>query len=237
MLPVVLCLHGWGGSKDSWNDLRAELTGDDVTVLTPDLPGFGAEPEPPDAWNVDDYAQWVETWVQQHDILRPVILVGHSHGGRTAAAIAARGHIAVRHLVLCAPAMNLRQPTLKRSVGKALARTGRLALSLPGLKRMQPAAKKLLYKAVGAHDYERASPVMKKTLVAVTQQDMRPFLSAIRTPTDILWGESDTMTPIGDATLVQQSIAGSHLQTFPGIKHAVHREKARDVAAAIRKVL
>ena len=43
MKPVLLCLHGWGGSGGSFAELRAALHGTELEILTPDLPGFGAE--------------------------------------------------------------------------------------------------------------------------------------------------------------------------------------------------
>ena len=63
--PVLVCLHGWGGSKESFTELRAVLKGEPIEILTPDLPGFGKEPEPKKPWTTDDYANWVEEWIKE----------------------------------------------------------------------------------------------------------------------------------------------------------------------------
>ena len=93
MSQVLLCLHGWGGSKESFADLRNALKDTDLEILTPDLPGFGSEPEPDRPWSVDDYADWVQHRINEQQETRnqqAIMLLGHSHGGRIALKLAAR---------------------------------------------------------------------------------------------------------------------------------------------------
>ncbi len=250
MQPVLLCLHGWGGSKESFDELRAVLDGEDVKILTPDLPGFGSEPEPPRPWNMDDYADWVEDWVQKTlrplptealakagtpYALSPLLLLGHSHGGRIAIKLANR-KLPIAHLYLCAAA-GTRHRSLKRVIGKALARIGGSIFALPGLKRLKSSARTLLYKLLREHDYERASPVMRQTLAKVTAEDLTPLLSTITIPTDLFWGEDDTYTPIQDGQTMHEAIRGSVLHTFESTRHRVHRDRALEIASVIRNHL
>ena len=252
MKPVLLCLHGWGGSKESFTELRAALKGADLEILTPDLPGFGDEPEPDHPWTTDDYADWVVRWLHRRlrvtsDELRGqrIFLLGHSHGGRIAIKLAARLHPAtcnpqretfpIDHLFLCAPA-GIRHPRhFKRILGLLLAKTGRFFLSIPGLNLLQPLGKKLLYTLVRVHDYEKASPVMRETLINVSREDLTPLLHLITMPTDIFWGEDDRMTPVSDATVLANGIPGAkgkkHL--FPGVRHNLHRVRAMEIANVI----
>jgi pimeloyl-ACP methyl ester carboxylesterase len=90
MSTALICLHGWGGSKESFTELRAALKNDSVTIFTPDLPGFGEEPEPKVPWTVDHYTGWVNAWIE-HTLREEqkagrtydsIALLGHSHGGR-----------------------------------------------------------------------------------------------------------------------------------------------------------
>lgn len=235
MKPVLLCLHGWGGSKDSFAELRAALEGSGITILTPDLPGFGAEPEPKLAWTNDDYADWVEQWfksrVTSHE--SPIFLLGHSHGGRLAIILATRSFPA-QHLFLCAPAGIRRGQYLKRTVAWIMAKTGKLLLSVPIVaSRFQPLAKRLFYRLLHVHDYEVASPVMRQTMVLVTSQNMRPLLNQVKIPTDIFWGEDDQITPLGDGKIAHSEIKGSRLHTYPDVRHRIHRDKAKEIAAVI----
>ena len=106
---------------------------------------------------------------------------------------------------------------------------------IPGLKSLAPLGKKFLYRLVRVHDYEQASSVMRQTLINVTKEDLRPLLSKITVPTDIFWGEDDGMTPVGDAYVMHKEIAGSTLHIFKGVRHRVHRDKAREIAIILRK--
>ncbi|MBI5794630.1 alpha/beta hydrolase [Candidatus Uhrbacteria bacterium] len=262
MKPILLCLHGWGGSGESFTELRAALEGSNLTILTPDLPGFGAEPEPPRAWTNDDYADWVEKWFQS-EVRSPkseVLLLGHSHGGRVAIILAARQKRATRnedvkshvgdhvpftgptsnftHLFLCAPAGIRRGQYLKRTTGWIMAKTGRLLLSVPIVAaRFQPLAKRLFYRLLHVHDYEVASPAMRQTMVLVTSQNMRPLLSHIKIPTDIFWGEDDQITPLRDGRIAQGEIKGSTLHVYPHVRHRVHRDRAKEIAGVISACL
>lgn len=241
--PILLCLHGWGGTKESFAELRGALAGDPVEILAPDLPGFGTEPEPPSPWATGDYAAWVTGMLRERglddDVLRErgLLVLGHSHGGRIALVLAARRRLPVRHLFLCAAAGIRRPRHLKRVLGLTLAKSGSLLLRLPGMERLRPLARRLLYRLVRVHDYERASPLMRQTLIRVTAEDLRPLLPLVEAPTDIFWGESDRMTPIADGRLMHERIRGSMLHVFPGVRHRVHRERAAEIAAVIRRVL
>lgn len=251
MRPVLLCLHGWGGTKESFTELRGALNGVDVEILTADLPGFGEEPEPSRPWNTDDYADWVEKFLEQKTknekaSKRQLYILGHSHGGRIAMKLASRQtknekretrNYAIAHLYLCAAAGIRRPRHFKRIVGLTLAKAGKFFLSIPGLKHLQPLGKKFLYQLVRVHDYEKASPLMRETLRRVTAEDLRPLLPEISVPTDIFWGEEDRMTPLKDAHVIHNGIRGSVLHTYPGIRHRVHREKAAEIAAVIQQYL
>ena len=256
MQKVLVCLHGWGGSKESFTELRAALKDDDsITILTPDLPGFGEEVEPKKPWTVDHYAGWVSGYIETEmksekykmkNNESPVLyLLGHSHGGRIAiklASLQSKSNFSLfsfhfSHLFLCAAA-GIRHPRhFKRIIGLTLAKTGSLLLSIPLLSTLQPLGKKLLYKLVRVHDYEKASPVMRQTLINVSAENLRPLLKTIDIPTDIFWGKDDGMTPYADALIMQKEIPQSVLHSYEGVRHSVHKDKAHEIAAVIRATL
>ncbi len=248
MPTTLLCLHGWGGSKESFTELREGLQGTDITILTPDLPGFGDEPEPKEPWTTDDYVEWVVKWFQANKPPLPnplpsgegkmrLFILGHSHGGRIALKIASQELLPIDNLFLCAAAGVKHPRHIKRIFGLTLAKAGKFLLRIPGLKMLQPIGKKLLYKLVRVHDYEKASPIMRQTLINVSKEDLKPLLPSIRIPTDIFWGEDDRMTPIGDAHVMHTLIMGSRLHVYPGVRHAVHRDRAWEIAQLVHSAL
>ncbi len=235
---ILLCLHGWGGTKESFAELREALKDAPVEILAPDLPGFGQEPEPPRPWTVDDYATWIEQWLKKNTRYQipdtRYHLLGHSHGGRIAIKLAIRGNIPIGHLYLCAAAGIRRPRHWKRILGLILAKTGKFLFRVPVLRRFQPLGRALLYRLIRVHDYERASPLMQQTLIEVTKEDLRPLLPKITVPTDIFWGQEDRMTPVRDAHVMHGAIRGSTLHIYPGVRHRVHRDRAGEIAAAIQ---
>lgn len=241
---MLVCLHGWGGSKESFEDLRRALAGSSITILTPDLPGFGEEPDPQMPWTPDDYADWVVDWVgrnapQAND--RTLWLLGHSYGGRIAIKLAARAcdpkntrpAFPIDRLFLCA-ASGIRHPRhIKRIIGLTLAKAGKFFLSIPGLNVLAPVGKKLLYKLVRVHDYEKASPVMRQTLINSSAEDLRSVLPCITVPTAIFWGTDDGMNPLSDGKHMAAQIPHAELHTYEGVRHRVHRDKAKEIAETI----
>jgi len=244
MKTTLLCLHGWGGSKESFTELRSALEGSDIEVLTPDLPGFGEEKDPNKAFTVSDYADWTIKWKTENGKWKKKeekwFLLGHSHGGRIAIKMITeklKEEEQPDHLFLCASA-GIRHPRhIKRIIGLILSKSGKALCALPFLRKLEPLGKKLLYKLVRVHDYERASDIMRQTLINVSQEDLRPLLKDIHVPTDLFWGMEDGMTPFSDALIMEKEIPNAILHRYPKVRHAVHRDKAEEIAEIIQSYL
>jgi pimeloyl-ACP methyl ester carboxylesterase len=101
--PVVLCVHGLGGSALNWGLLAPRLTGTH-RVLAVDLFGHGGSGVPtgsrPDAVTAD--RRLIDRFVREV-VGEPVVLLGHSMGGVLTALQAAAAPETVRRLVLLAP--------------------------------------------------------------------------------------------------------------------------------------
>lgn len=240
-MATLVCLHGWGGSKESFTELRAALKDVDITLITPDLPGFGKEPEPATPLDNAGYADWVIEHCLQN-IEEDWYLLGHSHGGRISIKLLTEqlqkhGTPLPKQVFLCAAAGIKRPRHFRRIIGLTLAKTGKAILSLPGFKQLQPLGKKLLYKLVRVHDYEKASEVMRKTLINVSSEDLRPMLQKITVPTDLFWGTEDGMTPYSDALVMEREIPSVVLHSYSGVRHRVHRDRATEIASVIRQRL
>ena len=235
---TLLCLHGWGRnvSHEAFSELREALKNSPVRVITPDLPGFGKSPDPPRPWSVSDYADCVEELVKTLD-LRDVLLLGHSFGGRIAIKIASRRPPWVSHLYLCGAAGVGRDLLIRRRFWLAVAKCGNAFFLLPGLSLLKNFFRKLLYKLLRVRDYAEASEKMRQTMAVVISEDLTPLLEKITVPTDLFWGEKDTLTPLRDGQLMNKKIVQSKLHVFPGVRHRVHIERAQEIAGVIRSAL
>lgn len=78
---LVVLLHGWGSNIKLFANL-IELMSKKYTVVAMDMPGFGGSQEPPSAWCVDDYVQFVVDFLKDYSQFKSVTFLGHSFGGR-----------------------------------------------------------------------------------------------------------------------------------------------------------
>ena len=233
---ALLCLHGWGGSHESFTELREAMCSDHVRIIAPDLPGFGESDDPSESWSVDDYANFVEELVKELN-LSNVLLLGHSFGGRISIKLASRKCEWIDHLYLCASAGIKNREYVKKKIGAFLACIGNAIFSLPLLKSAKAYARKVLYKLLRVHDYERTSGVMRITMMRVIEESLESLLEAVSVATDIFWGTKDRITSLRDGKIMNKKIVQSNLHIFSGVKHKVHRDRAAEISDVIRREL
>jgi abhydrolase domain-containing protein 6 len=86
--PVMVLLHGYGGSRHDWLKVAPKLTRN-FHVIIPDLPGWGDSTRLPDAdYDIDAQAARLAAFVKTLN-LPHFVLVGHSMGGAIAGVYAA----------------------------------------------------------------------------------------------------------------------------------------------------
>ena len=77
--PLVL-LHGWGCSIETMASIMRDLSADH-RVLAVDFPGHGRSPEPPEAWEVTEFAELKDAlWKKEG--FRGGDVIAQSFGGR-----------------------------------------------------------------------------------------------------------------------------------------------------------
>lgn len=107
--PLVLLVHGLGGSSINWAAVGGDLT-THGHVMALDLPGFGRTPPAGRSAAIDDQASLVADFVE-HVADRPAMVIGNSMGGLIAMLLAARRPDLVDRLVLVDPAAPSWSPT------------------------------------------------------------------------------------------------------------------------------
>ncbi|HEY8676939.1 MAG TPA: alpha/beta fold hydrolase [Candidatus Dormibacteraeota bacterium] len=220
--PALLLLHGWGASKELMAPIAERLPG--YRIVAPDLPGFGATPPPPQAWGVDDYAEWVIALLDRLGIERAHI-VGHSNGGRVAIAVGSAHPHRVDRLVLTDSAGIRPRHGLghRWRVGtfKAL-RAASLRPWLPApLRRLAQRRAELR----GSEDYRAATGTVRASMVRLVNADLRPQLSRLAASTLLIWGARDQETPLSDARLMELLIPDAGLVVFDGCGHFAYAQE------------
>jgi pimeloyl-ACP methyl ester carboxylesterase len=222
-----LMLHGWGARASTFSPVVPLLT-PAFAVVAPDMPGFGATPDPPRAWAVQDYADWTLALLDRLQ-LSSVDVVAHSFGGRVAIKIAADHPHMIRRLVLTGSA-GIPSRTVKARLGRWAGRAARAA---------GPAAQRVLRplaESLASADYRAARGTVRETFRRVVAEDLRPDMGKVTCPTLLVWGDEDDQTPISDAREAQGLISGSRLEVLPG-GHYVFVDRPLDFGRLVMEFL
>ena len=115
--PRAVLLHGWRRSREDFAGVAEALDRAGFSTVSIDLPGFGATPPPSAASGARGYAERLAPLVTDLSAAgTPVVLVGHSFGGRVAVCLAAQQPQAVAGVVLSGvPLVRAAMPTSRQS--------------------------------------------------------------------------------------------------------------------------
>ena len=231
--PVVVLLHGFGASLQTW-DLWARGLSQTHRVIRLDFPGSGLSPPDPERNYTDARSlQLLRSLLDELGVSRAT-MVGHSMGGRIAWTFAAKYPERTERLVLIAPdgfasegfeygkppqvpaIMALMRYVLPQFV---------LRMNLQGAY----AQAEHLSDALTAryHDLLRAPGARQAMLDRLKQtvlQEPEPMLRQIKAPTLLIWGQEDAMIPASNARDYLKAIVGSRLFLSPGVGHLPHEE-------------
>jgi pimeloyl-ACP methyl ester carboxylesterase len=222
--PAVLALHGWGRRG---NDFAGVLEG--FSGIAPDLPGFGASPEPDEVIGADAYADIVAGILDSFD--RPPVLVGHSFGGRVAVCLAAK------HPDLVGPLILTGVPLIRLRAGRGPSAGYRLLRWLNGLGLISDERMETERRNRGSADYRAAAGVMRDILVKVVNESYEGQLSRLAEPVTLIWGEDDADVPVSVAEAAQALIDESSLEVLRGVGHFVPLEAPEALRYAIDEAL
>lgn len=244
--PVLLMLHGFGTSLESW-DGWAEPLSADHRVIRPDLPGFGLTGADPSGEYTD--ARMVAVLVALLDTLGVprATVIGNSMGGRFAWEFAAAHPDRVAKLVLVSPD-GFESPGVKYDKRQDVPLAMRLLpYTLPNfmLRANLEAAfgdkSKMPEAALDRTRDMMRAPGVRRAIIARMEQtilrDPRPMLKQITAPTLLIWGDQDALIPISNAPDYLAAIPNARLITLPGIGHLPQEEAPADSLAPLRTFL
>ncbi len=222
----LLLVHGAGGNLYHWPPALRRLPEHDVFAL--DLPGHGRS-QPPGRDSIDAYAGLVVEWAKALG-LPPFVIAGHSMGGAVALMCALDHDQQVAGLALIGAAARLRvNPDILNG----------LRDDLPGLSPRLvewvygPRATPEQRRQYGRHLLDVDAETLVGDWLACDRFDVRDRLSEVKTPTLVLAGTLDVMTPPRAASFLAEHIAGADLTWLEGIGHMAPVEAPAVVAGAI----
>ena len=107
-------------------------------------------------------------------------------------------------------------------------------------KKLLSGSPKLLNKLqtmTGSQDYRNASPLMRRILVNVVNEDLKDLLPNIQQSTLLIWGEKDTETPLWMGQEMEKLIPDAGLVILEGGSHFAFLEQLPGFSLIVKEFL
>ena len=235
--PPIVFLHGFGADLNGWRPVHRLLPAT-RPALSIDLPGHGLTPLGEDA-SFEALVEAARAAIAEEGI-SAVHLVGHSLGGAVAAALAHEPGVNALSLMLLAPAGLGEETNTAFFDGFLQADTEAGLTAWLHMLVVDPVALgSALARTTLRQRRERPLVAEQRRLaeaiLAGGRQafDVRGLLAAPLTPTKIVFGIEDCITPAHHAEGLSGLIA---LHRFPRVGHMPHLEARREVARLIEEL-
>lgn len=230
---TVVLVHGV--SEQASNDWKSvvDIVNDSFHVIAFDLPGFGRSEKKDIVYSIEKYARFLNWFIETH-AKKPVSLVGHSLGGAISLFYAGTYPDGIQRLIIAdVPGILHRSAYFSSFV--RLRPTGQNDNSPAPLYGLEQAFKSLinsLDETFAPDDFKKwlnAGIVRNRTKekdarivvgLSLMDTDFSEKINNISVPTNIMWGENDTIAPVRTARLLFGSIPNSTLYMIPNGSHS-----------------
>lgn len=229
-VPVVIFLHGWRGKKEVWDKNIAYLS-KDFDCIAIDLPAFGQSETPQTPWGVEQYANFLNIFIENLG-LEKVVLVGKSFGGRVAIYFAYKYPDKLSKLVLVSAAGVEGKSFLTR-VKILAAKNFKFVLKCFGVNPQsfyKNNVGRIFCKIFKINREESFYKLEVKKLV--TSLNLSFYCRRIRVSTLIVWGKEDKVLPLKVGKKLHNLIKSSRLVVING-GHNAHIEYSDEFNAAL----
>lgn len=242
--PFVILVSGLGGDLRVWYFLT-ELLKDQYRLLVLDNRDSGLSERANVAYSIKDMAEDLVNLMEDLEIEK-AHLIGYSMGGAIAQEVAINHPELIDRLVLLATydAADPRGAELLRGFAylrKYLDRETYLKLTLPwGFTHKEYQIPGLIDSVVkeALEDRLYQEPeAFERQMEATISFNSRGRLQLINSPTLLIFGEEDTMTPLRFAREMVGAIKQARLVTFEGTGHLLLRTHLREIAGLVRAFL
>ncbi len=227
MTETVVFVHGYLGGGAQWDGQQAALS-DRFHIVTPDLPGFGANHAMAAPTTIEGFAGFVLSQLSDLGLER-FHLVGHSMGGMVVQEMVARAAERVDALVLYGTGPVGLLPGRFESIDESKRRVTR--------EGSQATARRIaatwFLDGAAASGHSLAAAIAEQAseqaalagLSAMEAWSGRAALPHIKSRSLVIWGDQDRSYAWSQPEELWRTIPDAQLAVVPGCAHAVHLEK------------
>lgn len=209
----ILFVHGWGGTISSLQKLH-ELSSKKFDSIIIDLPGFGKSDPPNADWGVEEYGAILIELIYKFRLVKPAYF-GHSFGGSLGIFLSAKYPDLIDRLILCNSAYRRDKATSQSAKNM----DKNVLSKMPLYHIWKAPIKKFIYSIFFRSSDLYKFPHLETNFRKIVTQDLTPYISQIKVPTLILWGDHDTYTPVEYAYELQKAIPQAKMMIYPGKRH------------------
>ena len=234
----VLVIHGELGVP-GWLESFAQLA-EHHDVIVPSLPGYGRSTRPDWIMGVHDLAAWVTWFARDIDLRTPVNVIGCSLGGWVAAEIATVApHFSNKMVLVGAMGIKPEQGEIFDYF---------LESGLTGLRRAfhRPEQSSEFMRYWGKEWTPEETDLVEQHREMTCRIAWKPYmhsltlrhlLPGISTPTLLVWGGEDAITPIECGEIYRRAVPRARLVVVENCGHMPEMEKPTELAGLIENFL
>lgn len=222
--PLIF-LHGWGSSALLFKNILNNCE----NFIAIELPGFNGSEITDHPWVLNDYALFLNNFLNKLNIKDP-ILVGHSFGGSIILKYLLNNFTAKSSVLI--DTSGVRKKLLKVIIFKYLAKGVKVFFLLPVMEKY----KRIIYKYIGAEDYINSGK-LKETFKNIVNEDLTNELKNINSQVFIINGDRDKDTPVNQANILHKNILSSKLFIIKNAGHFSFLDQPEEFNKIFFKIL
>ena len=253
--PVLLLIHGMGGSYENWRAVIDPLARHH-TIVAPDLPGHGRSATGAGDYSLGALAATLRDLLISlgHD---SATLVGHSLGGGVAMQLSYQfPELAERLVLVSSGGLGPEVSPVLRAAAlpganlfiAATAGMGRLSAPMVGRGLASIGLRPTVDVAEVARGYGSLADRDRRAAFLATLRSVidsrgqrvdatdRLYLAA-SVPVLLIWGSRDPIIPVRHGERAHEAIPGSRLEIFDGVGHVPHLEAPARFVAALEEFM
>jgi pimeloyl-ACP methyl ester carboxylesterase len=251
----LILLHGFGASRESWNDILPLLKTENTTIILVDLKGFGNSSKSADkSSDIRKQALIVQALIEQF-AFEAVSIMGHSYGGGVALFLTLNTEtsrsIKITSLILVDSAAFTDKIPYYIKILKCRF-LGLLIMTLISARIIARKTLKFLFydnklidderidryaKYYGTREVSRSFITAARGIVPDDADSLIARYGNIKVPTLIIWGNNDRALPVEHAHRLAGMIENSEVVVIPECGHIPHEEKPVETTKAINLFL
>ena len=246
---VIVFLHGFPGNHAGLLDMAKSFK--NYRVIVPDLPACGISECLEGKCNLENYSNWLESFLATLNITKPII-VGHSFGARVALVFASRHPEKAEKIILITPVVQV-----EGLIARLVSAEYKIAEILPeNLKKMwllnpihrnvskyfvfktSSAKKRARLMAKDLEEMKHLNPQMNIELFEEFRKfSLVPVGEKVKTKSLIIAGEKDEVAPLASIQELAQQIANADLVVVTNAGHILPAERPQTTAQIIKSWL